>query len=78
MKEYKRIKDEREAGFDDLEKQATRLAAEGWEVLTISDGSNFRTATLVREVPFENLPNNGFKTPELFAEAKRLTTKGKK
>ena len=49
--EYKRIRDDREAEWDDLEKTATALAKQGWRVLTISDGSNFRTATLYREVP---------------------------
>ena len=49
-KEYKRIADLREYTFDSLETMCNELAQDGWEVMTISDGSVGRTATLVRDV----------------------------
>lgn len=51
MKQYMRIQDKPGSDFDGLEQACNILAKEGWELFKISDGSTFRAATLVRDVP---------------------------
>lgn len=49
--EYKRIKDDhREGTIDSLETMCTEEGKAGWRVIAISDGSQFRYATLEREI----------------------------
>jgi 1-aminocyclopropane-1-carboxylate deaminase/D-cysteine desulfhydrase-like pyridoxal-dependent ACC family enzyme len=51
VKEYTRIRDRADAEWNELEQICTRWALDGWEILAISDGSTFRAATLVRDIP---------------------------
>ena len=49
--EYRRVSDDHKEGtFDSLEKRCTEYGKQGWKVIAISDGSQFRYATLEREV----------------------------
>lgn len=81
MKEYKRIRDKLpDPEFDSLEKMCNIEAKQGWEVLSITDGDQFRCATLVREVPESrephysptNLPPNFPKPPDVIDEQEQL------
>ena len=46
---YKRIMDIKEPTFDSLEQLCNEEAKSGWRILTISDGSIHRYATLEKE-----------------------------
>jgi len=51
---YKRIMDIKEPTFDSLEMLCNVEAQDGWEIVTISDGSLHRYATLKRKTEILN------------------------
>ena len=56
--EYQRIMDNHhESTFDSLEKQCTEQGKLGWKVISISDGSQYRYATMEREIN-DNIENS--------------------
>ena len=54
--EYKRLRDIDPPTFDSLEKLCTAEAVFGWRILMIEPGNQWRTATLVRDVPTVKIP----------------------
>ncbi len=52
--EYCRLVDVKNSEYDTLEKMCTVVAKDGWRVISISDGSTYRYATLEREVQVGN------------------------
>lgn len=57
MYEYKRIIDIKESTTDSLEQLCNIEAKAGWRVIQISDGNQFRHATLEREIKDEPRKN---------------------
>ena len=50
MKQYKRIMDIKDPTFDSLEMLCNIEAEDGWRIITISDGSIHRYATLEKDI----------------------------